>query len=506
MNNIFKKDIECSTDYVLPDYLGDIRKILSVNATAVPAGKFVSGTDINLSGIVNFEVLYSDAEGRLSAFTASADYDAAIPAASEGYIDSYTDTRVTNCGIRLSGPRKLSARAALRLTALVGADEDITPGGDALALDGEAEVLKREIMKEFIHVGSREEREFAEIAERTEAPADSIEIIASSGLVRISEAAVSEGGVTVRGELIVTAIVKADGGAPFAVKKSIPFEETVEIEGVGEGMQAMAQGTLTSVGASVSEDADGTYISVSAILELSAIAAENKAQSVICDAYLKNAATAASYEKLEYSELACIGSSEHKVSAEFSREELGLSENDSIIFASADVKAGRGTPSAGGLNICGEVNISVVACQENESGECTFTPARFSIPYDINVNCGCHLKDDCISECKLDIASVDCSADGDKISAECTVTVFYHVAVPSELERLSECSVIVGGEYEKTSSVVTVYYPEEGETLFGIAKKFRRSASDIAADNSISVSTSTAGGTELRGVKKLIIR
>ncbi len=505
MNTVLKKEIECSTDYVLPDYLGDIRKVLSVRASAIPAGKFVSGGDINMGGIVGFEVLYTDADGRLGSFTLSADYDASVPVVSDTYIDSYTDTRVVNYGIRLTGPRKLTARAGLRLTALVKSEDDLSVSGDALTSDRAGETLSAEIKREEILVGKSHEREFADAAEHTAVPAESIEILTTSGFVRISEAVAVEGGASVKGTLIITALVKTDDGMPFAIKKTIPFDETVEIDGAGADMQVMADGIITSVSANAVDDGEGSSINVSVMAEFSAIAARNETVTVISDGYLRDVETAANYGTYKYSELLALGTCDGRVDGSVSLSELGLGEPDEILSCMADVRISGVTPARDGFEIEGEITVSAVACQIKESDEPSLMPVKFTVPLDINVNCGCQILDDGSIECRAWAADVECALDGERLSVECVLSLSYRAVRCSEAERLVECSAVLGGEYPENGSSITVYYPEDGETLFKIAKRFHRTVAEIAADNEISLPAS--GGINAPvSVKKLIIR
>ena len=44
---------ETSGDYILPDYLPEIRKILKVTSKVIPAGKFISGGKAEFAGTVS---------------------------------------------------------------------------------------------------------------------------------------------------------------------------------------------------------------------------------------------------------------------------------------------------------------------------------------------------------------------------------------------------------------------------------------------------------------------
>ena len=70
---------ETAAEHVLPDYQGDIKKVLSSTATVIPAGKFISGTEAQLSGSVAYDILYADAQGQLTSAQFSSDYELSVP-------------------------------------------------------------------------------------------------------------------------------------------------------------------------------------------------------------------------------------------------------------------------------------------------------------------------------------------------------------------------------------------------------------------------------------------
>ena len=67
------------TEYILPDYLGEIKKILTSSAEIRPAAKYSSDDGTESSGIVVYDVLYTDSEGKLSSASFTSDYDLTLP-------------------------------------------------------------------------------------------------------------------------------------------------------------------------------------------------------------------------------------------------------------------------------------------------------------------------------------------------------------------------------------------------------------------------------------------
>ena len=78
----FTRNIKCAdvytesqADYALPDYLGDVRKILFTEAALRPSGRFAGGDEVEFSGVVVYNVVYLDAENNLSSAEFTSDYD-----------------------------------------------------------------------------------------------------------------------------------------------------------------------------------------------------------------------------------------------------------------------------------------------------------------------------------------------------------------------------------------------------------------------------------------------
>lgn len=507
MNRIFQKECETSTEYTLPDYMGDVKKILTVSCNAIPSGKFVSDGEAEFSGIVTYDVLYSDSEGKLTKFTANSDYDVRVPIDSS-YVDSANDVRIANLSVRLTGPRKLVAKAILSNSVKVSCSEDVSVGGNAF--EGEsAEVVDKSIKVENTRFGNAPEREYAEEAQRINGLSpDDIEIISTSGAVRIYESTAIEDGVLVKGEIVITAIIRAGEEPPFAIRRYIPFEENVNIEGVTPDMSAIADGYLTSVTAGVAEDADGSTVTVNAIAEYSALVSENVDMAVTADAYVKNRDTECVYEDYSYTELVCMANCEEEFETEILRSDVGVENAREILTLSAEVRSIDKKTTKNGFEISGELQFSGVACEISEDNVPVYLPVKFSAPFSKNVNCGCQIPDNSSVECKAAAVFADGFLDAEKLFAKSVVKIAYRILKSGNVKRVVECNTVGDSEYSNKLSSVTVYYPEEGETLFEIAKKFHTTSVKIAADNKLTEQTLAYpdSPSSLSGVKKIIIR
>ena len=94
--------------------------------------------------------------------------------------------------------------------------------------------------------------------------------------------------------------------------------------------------------------------------------------------------------------------------------------------------------------------------------------------------------------------------DTEKVYASCDLTLEIRTAASSSLRVLSTCNARTDLPFAKDGATVTVYYPDRGETLYSIAKRFHTTVASIAEKNSLSEAV-MAGDTDAPLADKLLI-
>jgi hypothetical protein len=485
--------------------MGDVKKILSSSAVCVPSGKFASEGEVQFSGIVTYEILYSDFEGKLTCISASSDYDISVPTDGDSYSDSACEPKVSALSVRLTGPRKLVAKASVSALVRISSDVKVEAEGSAFAENMQLETVNENVTVEKTLFATSPEREYAEEAEHVAAPAESIEILTTSGIVRVLESVAAEGGVEVKGELVITSIIRVSGEAPFAIRKTIPFSETVSIEGAMPGMMTLAEGYLTSATAGVSEEAEGSVITVNAIAEYVCVASTNEDVSVIADSYLRNRDTETVYETSSFSSLMEMRSVECTAAFDIPLSDIGCENIRDVLVLRADMRQNDKSVVQNGMEIRGDAVISGVACEINEENTPVFLPIKFTSPFAVFVNSSCQIPENSDVECKILPWGAEHTLDGERMSVRCRLGVNYRVCQPRRVRHVVSCNAVGEAEYVNTLSKITVYYPDGEESLFDIAKKFHTSAGKLAEDNGLTEAAMASGNTAC-DAKRLIIR
>lgn len=495
---------ETSAEYILPDYMGDIKRILKSTATLLPAGQYADGGEVSFSGIVTYKVLYVDGDGIMTEASFSSDYEFS-GAVGEGFEGAMADSELGGVHVRPTGPRKLSAKATVISDIYICEEMEI-------ASPENCEKAEKNIKTVNVHGAeyfSSGEREYAEEAVTLEGVRyEEVEAVSSSGKARVDDVKIVGGCVRILGELELEAILCVSADAIVRVEKKIPFEETLEGD-VRDGCAgAMAFGYVTSVNVGINDmesdgDGFGTSVVLSAIAEFKAKTDYNVSQELICDAFGTDRKTDAEYRDFCYDEHICNSTYKKKISFERDRESLGAQNFNTIISKEASPKRICAKASGGNIIIEGEIGFSVVATA-NEKGE--YTPFKCAYSFEDLIKCDREIPDGCEIDLHVYVGEESVVADGADVAFGCSIVCFLSVIESKRklvLSALKDTDDVSCG----CVSVVTVYYPDKSESLWDVAKKYSVSPVAIAEENKLSADcvSSPDSPSALAGVKRLFI-
>ena len=498
---------ESQTDYILPDYMGDMRKILFTDATLRPSGRFAGGDEVEFSGVVVYNLIYLDSEGELSSVEFSSDYDYSVKCSGESYSDSIADTRVANYAVRLVGPRKISAKASLVGSVCLCESCSISVSGDAFDGESSPEVNTGSLSLRRSVVSSVSEREYAECVARLEgAIADEVRVIYPNVEVMVDELHSEDDAVSVKGRLRMSALIK-NGEEPVRVaEKLVSFDERLDFEGVGRLDSLLPKLSVCSVKATVNADESGCEVVMSGIVELCVVGEGNQAVDILLDGYLKDAPTEARFDEMKYSTLADVVRFKETHTTEIGCSELELEGIGELVFLNSIPKIERVECDGNAVTIEGEVRYSGVA-GETIGDKNSYTSVRFSAPFRLKTDVKCQNPDNLRIEAELRSLNTTATLESDRIFATATLECSVVALEDSSISLLSSLSRREGESYEAGGSVVTVYYPTDGDTLFSVAKQYHTSSLKLAKDNDITDAVFSADNKNgsLLGIKKLII-
>ncbi len=496
---------ESLVDYTLPDYLGDVRRILFTECEARSASRFATEDKEELSGIVVYNVVYLDSENKLSSVSFTSDYDTDVKLPGDTELQIVGSPRISGYNVRLLGPRKFSAKASVSTSLRFVSEDLIAAGGTAYECEDKPISATRVLKIHNSASSERVEREYAETLERLEGSiADEVNVVYTSAEVIFDGVSAGDGEATLKGTLVLSAVISDADSPIYVVEKRVPIEESVPFPDINPEMSFIPEATIVSLTSNVNADESGSEVVLSALVEYAVIGEYNELASATTDAYMRTSAVENTYSDYYYSELVDSVSVSEPVSVELTREEIfgdGLRE---IVYTDAVPRIESAVVENGKIHVKGDMRFSGLGSVSDEDGEISYSGFKFNSPFELFIGCHCNEGDsvDCILRATAPTAVIDT----DSVRVSCGVIGNITVSAEGSERILLGCDAVDGGKYESVSGRITVYYPEPGETLFSVAKEFHTTPEKIAEDNSLAESVSAGGGCEpLNGVKRIFI-
>lgn len=498
---------ESTGDYTLPDYNGDVKKILMIRPRVVPSGKFLGDDSVEFSGAVNYDVVYVDSENNVTHTDFSTDYDISVRVAAEKYLDSDIDTVISNYNVRLTGPRKFSAKCQLESEVHIGEKSVVSVAGDAF------ESYEPEVSVERVRVaapcffGAVTKELSEELVNLEGAICDEVEVLMCSVTPRIKSISATEGGAEVKGDVAIDLIYKNMDSVEEKVSKVLPFTENVSGDDMSLCDSLVGDVCVILAKTSVSPTEDGVSVMLNSTLETKVRGVRNDTLDIVTDAYLKERGTTNEYTDFNYTEYICTDTSEDNFSVRVPLDDLSLEGACEFLHVIALPHTESCEILDNSVKISGEIKFVGIACEINEDGMPVYNNVKTTVPFEHYVNVSCQTHDNMRSECHVSTDNARMEVDGDHLLLLCDLSS--RVTLNSrKRQRCLGLSNVTDDEYSSDDSVVTVYYPDSGESIFSIAKRFHTSVRRIAEDNSLSESVFASPHAPLvgMGTKKLIIK
>ena len=495
---------ECSADYLLPDYLGEVKRVLFANATVDDLTTYEGDEDLGVGGSVLIKVVYLDTEDKLSHLDFTADVDSSVKWDKEMTESVSVECEVEKLSLRLMGPRKFSAKVQLTL----GVEESVLTAhsveGDGMeGNEPECDTVRIRVA-EFSKYTCEDITLNEELSFLEGAIEDEVSVLVYD--MSVADATTEDKGV-ISGNLLCRALVKVGEEYPTVMTKTVPFEGIIrDYTSDGEILTQTIIDIRDTFVKTVGSD-DGVRIEMGCRLQPKLLCHGNRECELVKDCYLKEYESLAEYGSLDY---VCVDNGESgRVDLELSidAEELGIGNIREVIYSSLEVKGEDISADGKTLAIVGKIRASGIACVINEENLPSYCALKCDMPFKANVNYNCHNSGNSELDCSLALCDASLYTDGGKL---CMSGKLLYSALSSVQKSQEVLTALFRSEEQihREESVVTVYYPTSGESLFSVAKTFHTSVLKLAKDNSITeeVFADKSGSLLGHGVRRLIVK
>lgn len=495
-------DVSC--DFTLPDYLGDIKRIIMTKESLSVGGAYLDAGQISGCGVVTYNVIYVDSEGKLTSAEFSREYECSGRCECDTLCHTYITSRIVNSSIRATTPRKLVAKSTVASNIHGFTEQSILIPEEFSS--GNLEFKDEHTFVRSTNVTHLPEREYAErLATLEGVMADDITVISRNARPEIKSVEMRDGVIFVKGLIKVECAVMCAPLAPCVEELTLQINEECPA-GCKDPVSLFAIPNVSSLTVNVQPTEEGCELTCDLILDLTVVEDENISVSMPTDAYAPERVVDLEYNTVKLESIAMPISESFMSEVRKDRLELGLAEARDIIITDATVKPDPVRKEGDNVFLTGEIKFMGVATQVSEDGALSYVSFKTSVPYEHIVNNTCQNLDGVTFDILTSVNDVSCMIDKDEALFECNVC-FDGVAISDRSCRYISSVKIAEEKAERPPRRVVVYYPDKDESLYEVAKQFDTTSRAVANINSlgIDVAASPAKSGGLSGVKRLII-
>ena len=491
---------ESTGDFSLPEYMPEIGKMLKVEPRILSTGRYIGADRAEFSGSVVYSVLYTGEDGEPFYTTLSGDYEYTVPlgeASDAERVEIYDETSLDSISVRASGPRRISVRARIKAQPHIMYEKK-DGSQDAYRVEDESyQVLEESYTERYHRHFESGELELSDVFSPSSSP--DIEPIGCDGWAVVSEIVFSNNAVICRGDAEYRVLYfDVSGGERrlHSTKKKLRFEHATEISGVCAG--AGARATARVISAEMSRAEGQSDISITIRLNIIGELTTEKKRSYVCDVYSCTHELDVEKKTHRYRSGGVCKNFNFSYHAQKKFPE-GMAVSD-VCASYGEAKIESVEMKNGVAHVCGSICVDCIL-MESVGGSHEYSCLSVPMPFK------CELALDGASEeyelsIVPEVSGVRVRMDRDCVSADAELYLCTLISGVESRTIVDKTEVLRARPARP--SAITVYYPDKGESLWSVCKKYSVSLASVRSVNEGADIPSAADGT-LDGVGRILI-
>ena len=492
---------EVSAEISLPDYRPEVKRLVRVSASVTPPAHYVGAANTELSGTVDFCILYTGNDGALYSTTHTSEYRIGIPVdlpsdalLGEGLVCD-ADILPEPCNARVLAPRKLSLKCRLRARMRIYGmrqfeNGDLTAGVAAERLYGSCDTSEL-----FSGVG---EPLLLHDEIVCDTQSEDMRVVCADGQVFVLEATAGSGCVNCRGEVALKLLCAHDatGLPPSQLMRRIPFESSVEVDGCEVNCAASAFGTCADVSVTVE---DGRILCDLSVV-LQARAQRDRNLTFVRDAYALDTMSDSKTDFLKLPQSRSCVCANFSLGQTLTAEEAGLRQGMSVVDALLIPLSAEMAQDNGRDILTGRCRVHLILC--DDAGEISSQEVEVPFRYEAEA------KESALAHSLVHISPISCRAraDGERLGIDAELAVSLITRTQSQIQYLS--AFTAGEKCKQDTGDCTVCFPAPTDTLWSVAKRYHKPLAHLTGINTLPQQAQAAAAdskTSLAGVSYLLV-
>lgn len=467
-------------DFTLPDYCPDISKIFKCISVPKVSSKGISGKTVTVDGSVVLTLLYCDKDGNLCSYEYQYPYSKSIeiPTEQSGVnICCKTRTEYINC--RAVTGRKVDIHGAVGINLRVFKRKSTDIISD---IDDCNTEIHRGIAPATVPMGYAEKYLMVEDELSISQGQPNVRNILRSDVKScVRETKIINDKAVVKGEITVCVLYCPEpSGNPQTVKTVLPFSQIVDVEGINDSCSCETKSEIAffEVKPRISSSGEIKSFSISAKLLLTVEAWCSNDIAVILDAFSRKNETKILRNKVNFEKITSNISETYHCKKTVELE----SPIDYVLDLWCNVHTGSVKFENCNMIIGGIITVSMIACGEKNDTFYIEKPIDFEYKYPVHCEIG-------EPHCEPEIEILSC---GYTLTSPENMELRVDLAVNVAVYERNEMSLISGFDIDenkpaprKSDSAMIIYFPEENESVWEIARNYNASVDEIMRINEL---------------------
>lgn len=493
--SVYKGDtrVMAEGDVVVPDIKPDILKLLQVDAVSYVTNAETSDGRLDIEGCVDMTILYiPDREGeRARSIEASFDFSHRVESKK---ITADTSAEVMSNVVKVEfsaiNSRKVKVKAVVSLDYDVcGIRESELP----FEVSGDAEIRREAVKLRSVVDMSVHRFNIRESLEIPNAQGSVNEILKTDVKISDTDYKTVTGKVVVKGEAGICVLYTNEEMDIEFTEADIPFTEVLDSEDVNEDTICDIEYSVCGIESKVEEDSDGDrrLIVLDIAVEAQLKAEEEIAFDMISDCYIPREKTIIDAEEIEVEELVSSPSMQNTLREiiDFDGSGPKVSEVYNVITRASVQKV----QLQRGKLLC-EGKLSAYILYLSESADNPVYSLKKDIPFSYMMECDVPT-DGMEAQLKADIrhTSYNLNSAGE-LELRCILALSSNIVNRRKIKVINS---VEKGEDGGIKNGIVIYFVQNGDTLWDIAKRYSVTCNEITEFNKLEEGKELSAGERL---------
>lgn len=480
-------------DIIVPDVKPDILKILQVDAVSSVVSKELADGRLTIAGKVNLTILYiPEREGdSIQSITSVFDFSERIER--QGITDSAVvslDTDIERVEFNLINSRKLSVKSTVVLDCRISGEKELefVTGVE----EGNAECMRSSLNVNSIITNA--EHEFV-IRERIEVPAGKVsigELLKVDARITDKETKAITGKLVAKGVLNMCVLYVGSGGSIEFMEADIPFTEVFDADNLNEDMDCTLDFEICELHYETEEDSDGDIriLNIELLANAKISASENTTVDMVSDFFCPAYNTQLIYSDMEFDEVVARPRTQNTLREVISIDNK-LPQISGVYNVITKTVITKAAPDHGKIAAEGKIEAYILYLTDNAQSPVYSVKKEISFSYLLDapaVRPGM----ECRIRAEVEHTSYSLNV-ANEVELRCMLVISAEAVEKKTVRLITDCTV----EPMENKKGIVIYFIQNGDTMWDIAKRYCVSVDDILQYNQLSAEDRLTVGEKL---------